>query len=80
MRIVNLMAYRSHEVVSVLEELLALAKAGDVTALAFVIQAGPLMHKAGISGDYRRHPGEAIPALLTLKNRLLLEISIEDAV
>lgn len=79
MRVVDLVAYRSHEVVSALEELLVLAKAGDVTALAFIVQVGTQQHKAGLSGNYQRRPGEAIPALLTLKHRLLQEMNIGEA-
>ena len=78
MRVVNLVEHRNHEVISALEELLALAQAGDITALAFIVQTGPRRHKAGLVGNYRRRPSEAIPALLTLKHRLILEISIED--
>jgi len=79
MRVVNLVAYPNHEVISALEELLVLARSGDVTALAFIVQTGPKRHKAGLAGNYRRRPGEAIPALLTLKYRLVLEISIGEA-
>lgn len=71
MHVVNLAEYRNRGVISALEELLALAKNGDIQAVVFVAKFGPHDHRAGATGDYKRHPEEAISATLIMKLKLV---------
>lgn len=54
-------------------ELLILAEEGDLQGLTFIAKIGARDHRAGIVGDYLRHPAEALLATLRLKKRLLDE-------
>lgn len=70
MRVVNLKEYRNRGVVNALEELLELAKTGDIQALVFVAKFGPRDHRAGTTGDYKAHPEEAMSAAFIMKLKL----------
>lgn len=70
LRVVRLAAYRSRGVVAVLKDLLKLAEVGDVQGLTFVAKFGPGDHRAGIAGDYRRSPEEAMSATFKLERAL----------
>lgn len=71
MQVVSLVEYRNKGVISALEELLALAKTGEIQAFVFVAKFGPLDHRAGTTGDYKRHPEQAITAAFLLKLKLM---------
>ncbi len=71
MRVVNLQRYRNKGLVAALRELINLAEKGEVQGLAFVAKFGPHDHRAGSSGDYKRHPEEALAAALKMKQSLL---------
>jgi hypothetical protein len=73
MHVVELRRHRNRKVVAVAKEIVALAEGGDLHGIAFVLMLGPQDHRAGIVGEYQRHPAEAILAALRLKQRLLSE-------
>lgn len=56
--------------VAALKDLITLAEAGGVLGLAFVAKFGPDDHRAGIVGDYRRSPEEAMSATFRLERAL----------
>lgn len=70
MQLVNLGQYRKQEVVSAARKLLAMAESGELKALCFVAKLDHADHGAGLAGDYKRHPEQALPALLQLKELL----------
>lgn len=70
MHLVYLSRYKNREVVKVLEEMLALARAGELSGLAYVIKTAPAEHSAGAAGDYRRHPEQALSATFALERHL----------
>lgn len=70
MHLVDLTRYRSQEVVDVLEELLSMARTGELSGLAYVIKTAPSTHSAGAAGDYRRFPEQALKATFALERRL----------
>jgi hypothetical protein len=49
---------------------LDLAESGDLKGFCFVAKLDHGDHGAGLAGDYRRHPEQALPALLQLKEML----------
>ncbi len=71
---INLAEYRkrNRDTVAVVKELLQLAESGQATGIAFVVKLGRNGHHAGIEGDYRRNPEEALPAASRLKAQILL--------
>lgn len=73
MHVVELRRYRNRKVVAVAKDIVTLAEAGDLHGIAFVLMLGPHDHRAGIVGEYQRHPAEALLAALRLKQRLLSE-------
>ena len=73
MRVVELRRCRNRRVVAVAKELLQLAEDGDIDGLVFVVKLGPRDHRAGIVGEYQKHPEEAVFAALRMKNLLLEE-------
>lgn len=73
----NLVEYRSSEVVETLEQLAVFCKTTDVRSLAFVVQIGPREHKLGLAGGYRRRPADAFGALHLLERKLRWEKSFE---
>jgi len=70
MSVTNLDEYRNKGVISALEELLALARTGEIQALVFVAKFGPHDHRAGTTGDYKRHPEQAMSAAFIMKLKL----------
>lgn len=73
MHLVNLDEYRARDLVSALEAMLELAKAGDLWGLSFAAELGgrrqpPIL---GVCGSHRRDPGRALVAVATLKSKLL---------
>lgn len=74
MRLVDLAAYRSRGVVAVLKELLELAEHGDVQGLAFVAKFGHREHHAGVVGDYKRSPEEAMTAVFRMERHLRRDV------
>ncbi len=71
MRVVNLGEYRNRGVISALEELLALARAGQVQGFAFIVKFGPNDHRGGATGDYKRHPEQALGATFRMGRQLM---------
>lgn len=53
-----------------LRELLSAAEAGDIRGLVFVVKVKPGDNRAGIVGEYRRHPEKALQATFQLERRL----------
>lgn len=51
-------------------KLLAMAESGRVKGFVFAAKLDDGDHGAGLAGDYRRHPEQALPALLQLKELL----------
>lgn len=51
-------------------ELLELAEAGKAHGLTFVVKLGPGDHLAGVAGDYKRHPAEALQATFMMEREL----------
>jgi hypothetical protein len=72
MQVVVLAEYRNRKVVAAAKELLELAELGALRGLTFVAKLGPGDHRAGIVGDYRHHPEEALIAAMRMKERLLV--------
>jgi hypothetical protein len=54
-----------------------LAERGQAHGLAFVVKVGR-SHRLGLSGDYRRHPDQALAAAARLKELLLQEPDEEE--
>lgn len=54
-----------------LKELLQLAESNSVQGLAFVVKLGQGDHRAGMAGDYRRSPEEAMAATFRLERHLM---------
>lgn len=71
MRVVSLNKHKNRELVAVLEEMLELARAGNLHGLAFVTKFGHGDHRAGAVGDYRRFPEEALSATFLLERHLM---------
>lgn len=74
MNIVSLVERRNRELVGVLKELLQLAEDGQIFGHAFVIKLGQGDHRAGVSGDYKRHPAEALTATFLMERKLAGEL------
>ena len=70
MKLVKLDDYRNREVVAALKELTALAENGQLEGLVFIAKLGHADHRAGRAGCYKRHPEQALPAALMLKQYL----------
>jgi hypothetical protein len=58
-----------------LKELILLAETGELKGMAIVLKFSQTDHKAGIFGDYRQSPIEALQATLVMENKLCKEIS-----
>jgi hypothetical protein len=71
MKLVNLSAHKNREVAAVLRELLEHAENGELQGFAFVAKMGHRDHRAGLTGDYRRHPEEALSATFLLERHLM---------
>lgn len=69
--LVNLSAYRNRKVVAVVRELLELAEKGEAVGIAFVVKLKRSGHHAGIEGDYRTDPDQALPAAVRLKQAIM---------
>lgn len=52
--------FRNKETIGVLEELLELAKAGQITGFVFACKYNSKRHGIGLTGDYRKDPIEAL--------------------
>lgn len=48
-----------------------MAEEGEVQGLAFVIKLGPHDHQAGLAGDYRSSPEEAMSATFLMERKLM---------
>lgn len=59
------------QVVAAVRELLELAEAGSLQGLTFIAKLGRRDHRAGLLGDYRESPQEALIAAIRLKEQLL---------
>lgn len=73
MHVVQLARYRNRKVVAVARELLQMAEEGDLRGLSFVAKLGPRDHRAGVVGEYRDRPEEAVFAALRMKQALMEE-------
>ena len=71
MRVVNLCEYRNKGVISALEVLLALARAGEIQGFAFIVKFGPHDHRGGATGDYKKHPDQALGATFRMGRQLM---------
>lgn len=60
MSVTSIIEFRNKETISVLEELLAQARAGDISGFAFACKYGGNRHGIGLTGDYRKDPIEAL--------------------
>jgi hypothetical protein len=74
MEVVRLAVYRNKALISALEELLSLAEAGEIQAVAAVVKFGCKDHRSYALGDYQRNPLEAVAATVQLKQRLIARI------
>lgn len=70
MNVVNLSEHRNRDVAEVLRELLELAENRQIHGLAFVVKVGPGDNRAGLAGEYRRHPEKALKAAVLLERHL----------
>jgi hypothetical protein len=70
-KLVSLTEYKNRELVAVLRELLELAEGGAAHGLAFVVKLGRGDHRAGMAGDYKRRPEEALSATFLLERHLM---------
>lgn len=70
MKLVRLSEYRNRDVVDAARELLELAESGSLEGLVFAVKLGDGDHGAGRAGCYKRHPEQALPAVLLLKEYL----------
>jgi hypothetical protein len=71
MHVVRLAQYRNRKVAAVLRELLDLAEAGHLHGIAFVGKFGRNDHRAGVAGDYKDRPDEAMSATFRLERHLM---------
>ena len=70
MHVVQIDRYKSLEVVAALRELLSAAERGDIKGIAFVVRVEPGDNRAGVAGEYRRHPEKALRATFQLERHL----------
>ena len=70
MQVVQLDKYRCLEVVEALKELLDAAERGEIRGVVFVVQVKPGDNRAGMAGEYRRHPEKALQATFLLERHL----------
>jgi hypothetical protein len=70
MRVVKLARYRNRELVEVCRELLRMAEEGEASGLAFVVKVGR-DHQAGMTGEYSKHPEEALSAVFRMERHLM---------
>lgn len=69
-QIVQLDKYRSKDVVATLRDLLEAAEKGEIRGIAFVVKVAPGDNRAGLAGEYRRHPEKALQATFMLERHL----------
>lgn len=55
----------------VIKGLLELAEDGAAQGLSFVVKLGNGDHRAGVAGDYRRRPEEALSATFRMERHLM---------
>jgi hypothetical protein len=64
--VIHIKERRSHTVINVLEEMLTLAKSGELTGLAFAVKLGTWHASIGTCGDYTTNDVEALGAVSRL--------------
>lgn len=69
-KLVAMAEFKNRALIATLRELTELAEAGVIHGLAFVVKFGPGDHRAGLSGDYKRMPSEALPATFLMERHL----------
>lgn len=69
-RLVAITQYKNRALVATLRELTKLAEAGVIHGHAFIVKFGPGDHRAGLSGDYKRMPAEALTAAVLMERHL----------
>lgn len=72
--VVSLQRFRNRELVAVCKELLKQAEAGGMQGLTFVGKFGPRDHRAGLAGDYKKDPAQALSAAVRLERFLAGEL------
>lgn len=76
MKLVKLAEYRSKGVINALEELLALAHAGELKGVAVVAKFSKEDHRAYTAGDYKHHPAEALSATFMLERQIEKKLAV----
>lgn len=70
MQLVNLDEYRHRDVIEVAKKLLESAERGEIRGLVFVVSVAPGDNRAGVAGEYKRRPEEALKATFKLERLL----------
>lgn len=70
MHVVSLDKYKNRELIGALKDLLELAEKGRAHGLAFVVKLGHRDHRAGVAGDYKRFPEQALSATFQMERHL----------
>jgi hypothetical protein len=73
-KVVSLQRHRNRALVAVCRELLQHAEDGDLQGLCFVGKFGRGDHRAGLAGDYKRNPSEALTATFMMERFLTDEL------
>jgi len=68
------------EAATLLRDLADLAESSDTDfrSVLYAIQDGPTGFRTGITGHWRRHPIDALPALEALRRKLRWELSFQE--
>lgn len=69
--VVQLREFKNRDLVDTMRELLALAEAGHIEGHCFVVKLGAGDHRAGVTGDYKRAPAEALQATFLMERFLM---------
>lgn len=70
MKLIKLDEYRNRGVVNALEELLAMARSGQIKAVSVVAKFTHDDHRAYLAGDYKHHPAEALTATFMMERNI----------
>jgi hypothetical protein len=54
--VVRLIEYKNKDTIEVCQEIIALAKAGEVSGMIFALREGDKVHGIGLTGAYRDDP------------------------
>ena len=70
MTLVSLAKYRNKELIEALKEITRMAEDGEITGAALVLKFDKNDHRAGMLGDYKKSPAEALQAVFLMEGKL----------